>query len=85
MAPTSPTPGGARSGRRASNAPLPERPAGAADRPDRPGAPISSAANTSGIRMPQTGRLYLSVNDDHLPDNTGEFRVVVEVQRGSTR
>ena len=31
--------------------------------------------------MPQTGRLYLSVNDDHLPDNTGEFRVVVEVQR----
>ena len=49
------------------------------------GAPIFVGANTSGIRMPQTGRLYLSVNDDHLPDNTGEFRVVVEVQRGSTR
>ena len=47
------------------------------------GGPIFVGANTSGIRM--TGRLYLSVNDDHLPDNTSEFRVVVEVQRTSTR
>ena len=78
-------PGGARSGRHASNAPLPERPAGAVIARINQGAPIFVGANTSGIRMPQTGRLYLSVNDDHLPDNTGEFRVVVEVQRGSTR
>jgi hypothetical protein len=35
--------------------------------------------------MPQTGRLYLSINDDHLPDNSGEFQVVVEVQRSTTR
>ena len=78
-------PGGARSGRRASNAPLPDRSAGAVIARIDQGAPIFVGANTSGIRMPQTGRLYLSVNDDHLPDNTGEFRVVVEVQRGSTR
>jgi hypothetical protein len=35
--------------------------------------------------MPQTGRLYLSVNDDHLADNTGEFTVAVALRRGSTR
>jgi hypothetical protein len=33
---------------------------------------------------PVTGRLYLGVNDDHLPDNRGEFVVTVGVQ-GRTR
>ena len=73
-------PGGARSQRRAASAPLPQQPAGALLARIDQGGPIFVGANTSGIRMPQTGRLYLSVNDDHLPDNTGEFRVVVEVQ-----
>jgi Ca2+-binding EF-hand superfamily protein len=77
-------PGGARSQRRAASAPLPEQPAGALIARIDQGGPIFVGANTSGIRMPQTGRLYLSVNDDHLADNTGEFRVVVEVQRGAT-
>ena len=77
-------PGGARSQRRAASAPLPQQPAGALIARIDQGGPIFVGANTSGIRMPQTGRLYLSVNDDHLPDNTGEFRVVVEVQRAST-
>jgi Ca2+-binding EF-hand superfamily protein len=78
-------PGGARSGRRAADAPLPQQPAGALiARIDQSG-PIFVGSNAAGIRMPQTGRLYLSVNDDHLADNNGAFQVVVEVQRGTTR
>jgi Ca2+-binding EF-hand superfamily protein len=78
-------PGGARSGRRAADAPLPQQPAGALiARIDQSG-PIFVGSNAAGIRMPQTGRLYLSINDDHLPDNSGEFQVVVEVQRSTTR
>src|SRR5688500_16539207 len=34
---------------------------------------------------PVTGRLYLGVNDDHLPDNRGEFAVTVGVQGRTTR
>jgi hypothetical protein len=29
------------------------------------------------IRVRNTGRLYLGVNDDYLQDNSGAFRVVV--------
>jgi Ca2+-binding EF-hand superfamily protein len=78
-------PGGARSGRRAADAPLPQQPAGALIARIDQGGPIFVGSNAAGIRMPQTGRLYLSVNDDHLPDNNGEFQVVVEVQRATTR
>jgi Ca2+-binding EF-hand superfamily protein len=78
-------PGGARSGRRAVDAPLPQQPAGALIARIDQGGPIFVGSNTAGIRMPQTGRLYLSVNDDHLPDNSGEFQVIVEVQRATTR
>lgn len=35
----------------------------------------------SRITAPVSGRLYLGVNDDHLPDNRGEFTVTVGVQR----
>ncbi len=34
---------------------------------------------------PVTGRLYLGVNDDHLPDNRGEFTVTVGVQGRTLR
>jgi Ca2+-binding EF-hand superfamily protein len=77
-------PGGARSGRRAADAPLPQQPAGALIARIEQGGPIFVGSNAAGIRMPQTGRLYLSVNDDHLPDNSGEFHVVVAVQRTTT-
>ena len=36
------------------------------------------------VTAPVSGRLYLGVNDDHLPDNSGEFVVTVGVQ-GRTR
>jgi Ca2+-binding EF-hand superfamily protein len=78
-------PGGARSGRRAADAPLPQQPAGALIARIDQGGPIFVGGNSGGLRMPQTGRLYLSVNDDHLADNSGEFQVVVEVQRSTTR
>jgi hypothetical protein len=37
--------------------------------------------NQSSITAPVSGVLYLGVNDDHLPDNRGEFVVNVSVQR----
>jgi YD repeat-containing protein len=33
------------------------------------------------ITAPVSGRLYLGVNDDHLPDNRGEFVVTINVNR----
>jgi Ca2+-binding EF-hand superfamily protein len=36
------------------------------------------------IRAPLSGRLYLGLNDDHLPDNSGDFEVRVGIQ-GRTR
>ncbi len=37
--------------------------------------------NQASITAPVSGRLYLGVNDDHLPDNRGEFTVQVGVER----
>ena len=74
-------PAGARSGRRAANAPMPNAPAGALIGRIGNGAPFLIGSNTGPIAAPQAGRLYLGVNDDHLPDNSGEFRVTVTVRR----
>lgn len=35
------------------------------------------------VRMPDSGQLFLGINDDHVGDNTGEFRV--DIQRGRIR
>jgi len=35
--------------------------------------------NNRTIRAPRNGRLYLGVNDDYFEDNTGEYRVTVDV------
>jgi len=40
-------------------------------------APFPIGANTGAIRMPVSGRLLLSVNDDDRRDNSGAFDVVV--------
>jgi hypothetical protein len=32
------------------------------------------------ITAPVTGRLYLGVNDDHLPDNRGAYTVTIGIQ-----
>ncbi len=70
-------PQGSRNGRRATNAPLPNAPAGALIARIGLGAPVMIGSGAAEIRAPRAGRLYLSVNDDHMLDNSGEFRVVV--------
>lgn len=77
------TPAGSRIGRTAANAPV-NAVAGALI------ARIGDSAaflvgNQRSITAPVGGRLYLGVNDDHLPDNTGEFEVTVGIQGRTTR
>ena len=39
------------------------------------GAPFLIGSNTGPIPMPADGPLFLGVNDEHFPDNTGRFSV----------
>jgi hypothetical protein len=71
------SPGGAGSGRRAPSAPMPDRPAGGLIARIGDGAPLFVGADPQ-FRANASGQLYLGVNDDHLADNRGEFRVTVE-------
>ena len=48
------------------------------------GYPPFAIGDQRSIVAPVSGRLYLGVNDDHLPDNRGEFIVTVGIQ-GRTR
>jgi hypothetical protein len=72
-------PAGARSGRRAAEAPIVNQPAGAVI------ARIGNSdtffvGNRRSMRAQASGRLYLSVNDDYLADNSGDFQVNVAVE-----
>jgi Ca2+-binding EF-hand superfamily protein len=73
-------PQGARSGRRAKNAPLPNQPAGMllARIGNAQAMPVGAGRE---IRAPLGGRLYLGINDDHMPDNDGEFQATITVRR----
>lgn len=74
------TPAGARSGRRAPDAPILDQPAGALiARIGDYGTIFVGDRRT--ITAPVSGRLYLGVNDDHLPDNRGAFTVTVGTQQ----
>lgn len=73
------TPRGAN--RRAENAPLPNYPAGALIARVGNGAPIFIGDSTGARNVTSGGRLYLSVNDDHMADNAGQYRVTVIVRR----
>jgi Ca2+-binding EF-hand superfamily protein len=78
------TPAGARSGRTAPDSPVLNQKAGALiARIGDYSSPLFIGDRTT-ITAPVSGRLYLGVNDDHLPDNRGEFTVAVGVQ-GRTR
>ncbi len=73
------SPAGSTTGRRAQDAPILNQPAGALiARVDRYG-PIFVGGRRSFV-APVSGRLYFGVNDDHLPDNQGEFVVNVTNQ-----
>ena len=72
-------PQGSRTGRRAGNAPIPEESAGMLIA--RIGNEVQPVGASRTIRAASAGRLYLSVNDDHMADNSGAFRVTVRVTR----
>lgn len=79
------SPGGAGSGRRAPTAPMPDRPAGGLIARIGNGAPLFVGADST-LRANASGQLYFGVNDDHVADNRGEFRVTVHApQRGRQR
>ncbi|MBA2259544.1 MAG: EF-hand domain-containing protein [Acidobacteria bacterium] len=71
-------PGGAN--RRAEQAPLPFYPAGALIARISNGTPFFIGDGTNVDRVNAAGRLYLSVNDDHLGDNSGTFRVSIVIR-----
>lgn len=72
---------GAANGRRAAQAPLPDVPAGAVIARIGNSAPFYVGDRHALARATTRGRLYLSVNDDHLEDNHGQFRATVSVAR----
>ena len=75
------TPAGAKSGRRAPEAPLRQEVAGGLLARIGESAPLFIGAQRTIQRAPVSGRLYLGVNDDHLDDNNGEYRVSVTIQQ----
>jgi hypothetical protein len=63
---------------RNGNRPIPSRPAGALIGRVGDGSNYFFIGDSSdGIRVRDSGRLYLGVNDDFLQDNAGAFRVTV--------
>jgi Ca2+-binding EF-hand superfamily protein len=75
------TPTGSASGRRAPDSPVNTHPAGSLIARIGNSAPVYVGDRTNRLRAPEAGRLFLSVNDDHLADNSGQFRVTVTIQR----
>ena len=73
-------PSGARTGRRATSAPLTDQPAGILIARIGDGAPLAVGGRQS-VTANASGRLHLAVNDDYFDDNRGAFRVAVSVRR----
>lgn len=71
------TAAGSKRGRRADSAPIPSALAGALIGRVESGAPFGIGDQSAALSMPAAGRLYLSVNDDELNDNSGAFSVRV--------
>ena len=74
------TPAGSRTGRRAPDAPVLNQLAGALIGRIGDYGPIFIGGRTTLV-APASGRLLLGVNDDHLPDNSGEFHVELGIRR----
>jgi hypothetical protein len=69
------TPFGSKSGRKATNAPLPNVAAGALiGRIGANGQPFGIGSGVQ-VPMPEAGQLFLGINDDGFGDNQGEYRV----------
>jgi hypothetical protein len=67
------------SNRRADNAPVRQAPAGGLVARVDNGNPVFVGA-TGTMRAATSGRLFLTVNDDYLGDNSGEYRVNITVR-----
>jgi hypothetical protein len=76
-------PSGTGTDRRIEKAPLPQVPAGALIARVGNGAPFPIGGPTATVTMPAAGQLFLGINDDHVADNEGGFRV--NIQRSSRR
>jgi Ca2+-binding EF-hand superfamily protein len=72
------TANGAFSGRKAGNSPRPDQPAGMLLLRVANGS-VSAVGESGSFRVQQSGQLSLGVNDDHMADNSGEYRVWVAV------
>ena len=71
-------PGGERSSPRNDARPIPARPAAALIGRIGNGSDVFFIGAESGpIRMRESGRLFLGINDDMLGDNSGAFRVTI--------
>ena len=70
-------PAGALSGRTAPNATIPTIPVGALIGRIGNGQPFSIGNATTAFDMPDNGRLFLGINDDHVQDNSGNYVVKV--------
>jgi hypothetical protein len=68
---------GALSFRHADKATIPSIPVGALIGRVGNGQPFSIGDTNNAFDMPDSGRLYLGVNDDHVPDNSGNFVVKI--------
>jgi hypothetical protein len=66
-------------GRRAADAPMRDAPAGSLIARIGDSGPILVGDRRTIARAPVGGELYLTVNDDHLGDNSGEYRVNVAI------
>jgi hypothetical protein len=73
------TAAGSTTGRRASEAPIPNAPAGSLIGRIGNSAPFVVGDNRT-MRAPRAGRLYLGINDDYFDDNTGQYRVTVDIR-----
>ncbi len=72
-------PAGSQSGRLAANAPMPQALAGALIGRIGRSAPFA-VGDLRQIIAPASGELFLGVNDDHLADNRGRFRVRISLR-----
>lgn len=73
---------GSRAGRKAASAPVPEAAAGALIAKVGNSAPFPIGESQT-VTMPANGQLFLGINDDHVGDNSGGYRVTVT--RGTNR
>jgi hypothetical protein len=68
---------GAVSGRRADNATISSVPVGALIGRIGNGQPFVIGDTPNAVDMPDSGRLFLGINDDHVGDNSGNFVVKI--------